>query len=230
MCRVWALAMGQTSGPRTSVVPRVTPASVLPTLARPLGSPAPTPGPPPLPTTPCKGPRSPQAFVLQPESFCFSLYPLPVFWFFLFFFFLSFWKQCCSEIIVLLGNRADSLVCSKKIFSFYTQVLCLRHKSASSASVLPPTFLLASVPESSWAQAGGGGVFRASLPEASPGSPAGGTPRGGGGGGGGGWEPERLRSKGAVGPGGPPLPDHSWVPPRAPPRRISPHPPHPVCP
>lgn len=38
-------------------------------------------------------------------------------------------RQRCSPIIVLLGNWAESLVCSKKMFFFHTQVLCLRLRS-----------------------------------------------------------------------------------------------------
>lgn len=108
------------------------------------GQPEP-PGPPP----PAKAPMALEHLFCGCKAV--FLLPLPL----ARYFFLSFWKQCSLEIIVLLGNKAESLVCSKKIFFFHTQVLCLCHKSPSSASVLPPTFLLASVPSLRWAQAGG---------------------------------------------------------------------------
>lgn len=100
--------------------------------------------PQPCPLPPARHPlqrslRSWSVCSLVAKRFFFSLCPWPVIFF-------SFWKQHCAEIIVLLGNEAESLVCSKKIFFFHTQVLCLRRKSPSSATVLPPLFLLASVP------------------------------------------------------------------------------------
>lgn len=84
-------------------------------LGRQPGTPAlPTAPSPPLPAKVPKVLRSVCSLVAS-VFFLFPSVPGPVIF--------SFWKQHCAEIIVLLGNEAESLVCSKKIFFFHTQVL-----------------------------------------------------------------------------------------------------------